>query len=400
MTENRHEPNPGTALLGAKFSRRNRVAPTKTNEGTARWIAMDESGYDGDQLYGRARYMVLGSIAIDDHEASDIIDDLRKQAGIQSSAPELKFQTMFGREGQTRRRHLLKELLDTTGPLADKASVYLIDKHYFIISKLISLLLEEHLHPMGIYIENNDVARQLARNLHDEGVRAMGLDGFHRLLEVTTAFFSKQNRTGELASVDDLFEVLQKSAAYARRRRAPQAKKAAIVLDMLLHTRREAEDHARTRLTDPDPAVEAQVGLHEDTMEPLIPAIPAAISNASLKHGKVNVLADDHKLLTDAKLDVLSRSVESIAMLQGLRAGNRLDELVRGDSKEHPSLQLADLIAGAGFAVAQRHDGENHPAGEDLYPVIVPLIDPLGLLSHDEPERFATVDPRKAKARR
>lgn len=95
MIERDHAPNAGTGLLGANFSRRNRQAPTDDRAGTGRWIAIDESGYDGDQLHGGDRYMILGAVAIDDAGAAAIVDTLRREAGIQKSAAEVKFQKMF-----------------------------------------------------------------------------------------------------------------------------------------------------------------------------------------------------------------------------------------------------------------------------------------------------------------
>lgn len=70
MIERDHAPNAGTGLLGANFSRRSRQAPTDDRDGAGRWIAIDESGYHGDQLHGGDRYMILGSVAIDDAEAA------------------------------------------------------------------------------------------------------------------------------------------------------------------------------------------------------------------------------------------------------------------------------------------------------------------------------------------
>ncbi|MGQ4479318.1 hypothetical protein [Streptomyces sp. SAS_276] len=82
MIERDHASNDGTGLLGANFSRRNRQAPTDDHAGTGRWIAIDESGYDGDQLHDGDRYVTLGSVAIDDAEAAAIVDALRGEAGI------------------------------------------------------------------------------------------------------------------------------------------------------------------------------------------------------------------------------------------------------------------------------------------------------------------------------
>lgn len=395
VTAPSREPNPGTALLGEKYSLRSRAVPTDDGAGVGRWIAIDESGHDGDQLHGRGRYLVLGSVAIDDVEAADIVAGLLRRAGIQ--APELKFQTSFARDGFVRRRALLAELLAPGGPLVDRASVFVVDKHYFVAAKLVDLLIEERCHAVGLDIVSNGMCRQYARDLANEGSRALGSDGFDRLLSTSAMFFSKQNRTGDKVSVDELFDVIGRACATARRSKAPQALKATGVLEMLRLTRREAEEFLRSQGADfGDSPVSV---LQHDALEPLITCVPTVISIASLRYGKVSTLADDQKLFTDAKLDLVERGIPAVTWLQGVDADDLLGGLVRGNSREHPSLQLADLVSGAGLAVARRHDGELSPAGEDLYAVIVPLIDPASMLPHDEPERFAAVNSRRAKGR-
>ncbi|WP_406733575.1 hypothetical protein [Streptomyces sp. NBC_01794] len=398
MIERDHTPNAGTGLLGPNFSRRNRQAPTDDGAGDGRWIAIDESGYNGDQLSGRDRYMTLGSVAVDDTEAAGIVDTLRREAGIQKTAPEVKFQKMFTGGGAGARRRLLAEILGPDGPLDGRASVYIIDTHYFVMAKLVDLLLEERFHRMGYDIVSNGVARQLARDVTTEGTRALGRDGFDRFVSTAVGFFSKKNRTGDQISVDDLYTVIGESCAYARRRKAPQAKKAAVVLEMLRAARPEAEAFARERPAEATPA--GPYGLLDDSLDPLITAVPTVVLHASARHGgKIHALADDQRLLTDDKLDVLERGAIAVGMVRGLVEGGHLVDLVRGRSVDHPSLQLADLVAGAGRAVARRHDGEEDPAGDDLHPVVIPLVDPEGLFLHEEPERLATVDRARAQRR-
>ncbi|MFE1986045.1 hypothetical protein [Streptomyces mirabilis] len=398
MIERDHAPNLGTGLLGANFSRRNRQEATDDRAGIGRWIAIDESSYDGDQLHNGDRYMILGSVAIDDIDAAAILDTLRRETGIQKSAPEVKFQKMFAGATAGRRRVLLGELLAPGGPLHERASVYVIDKHYFVVAKLVDLLLEERFNAMGYDIVSNGVARQLAVDLATEGPRALGRAGFDRLIATAVGFFSKRNRTSEHVTVDDLFTVIQESHAYARRRKAPQAKKAAQVLEMLRKTRPEAEAFARERPAEATPTGEH--GLLDDSMDPLITAVPMVILHASTRYGgKLEVLADDQRLLTDDKLDVLERGATAVGVVHGLIRDNHLQDLVRGRSVDHPSLQLADLVAGAGRAVARWHDGQDDPAGQDLHPVVAPLVDPGGILMDEAPEDFARADTSRAKRR-
>ncbi|MGX8909646.1 hypothetical protein ACR820_31175 [Streptomyces netropsis] len=175
-----------------------RLEPTDDRAGAGRWIAIDESGYHGDQLHGGDRCMILGSVAIDDADAAAIVDTLRVDAGIQKSATELKFQKMFAGPAAGRRQHLLGDLLAPGGPLYDRASVYVIDKHYFVAAKLVDLLLEERFNAMGIDIVMNGVVRQFTLYLATEGPRAMGRDGFDRLIATAVGFFSNACRISQV----------------------------------------------------------------------------------------------------------------------------------------------------------------------------------------------------------
>ncbi|MFH9957406.1 hypothetical protein ACH4OX_24780 [Streptomyces roseolus] len=95
------------ALTGEKYAQLNQNEPTSDDAGGGRWIACDESGWDGEQLVGRQRrFLVFASVAIDDAEAAPLINTLRKQARIQQ-ARELKFHLFKDRE---ERWSLLKDL--------------------------------------------------------------------------------------------------------------------------------------------------------------------------------------------------------------------------------------------------------------------------------------------------
>ncbi|MEU9174967.1 hypothetical protein AB0D34_45665 [Streptomyces sp. NPDC048420] len=89
----------------------------------------------------------------------------------------------------------------------------------------------------------------------------------------------------------------------------------------------------------------------------------------------------------------------AVGVAHGLIEEKHLQNLVRGRSVVHSCLQLADLVAGAGRAVARWHDGEDDPAGNDLHSVAGPLVDPGGLLMNETPEDFARIDTAHAKRR-
>jgi hypothetical protein len=101
-----------TGLSGPGYVRNNWVTATHDDDVAGRWVAADESGWDGEQLYARAdRYLVIGSVAIDDESAATIVEQIRRDAAL-SQPPELKFNQFGGRRGDKR----LEVLVALLGP--------------------------------------------------------------------------------------------------------------------------------------------------------------------------------------------------------------------------------------------------------------------------------------------
>ncbi|MGW2183771.1 hypothetical protein ACWCXX_38390, partial [Streptomyces sp. NPDC001732] len=64
-------------------------------------------------------------------------------------------------------------------------------------------------------------------------------------------------------------------------------------------------------------------------------------------------------------------------------------EQKRRASTDHPSVQLADLVAGATAAVAARHAGVDSSAADDLCSSVIPLINDESLLPYDSASALA-----------
>jgi hypothetical protein len=219
-----------SSLSGPDYVRNTQAGATRDSP-ALRWVAADESGWDGEQLYDRAdRYLSIGSVAVDDGTAEEIVGQLRRDARL-SQPPELKF-THF-RDGS--RLEVLAGLLGPGGGLASRAHVYLVDKHYFVTGKIIDLLLEEEATARGVNLHEGDRARQIAWTLFNEGPRALGIDGFNRIIATMVGFASGRNHDGSVVSVDALFEELRLAFGRAHRRRVSQ------ILQDLLRTREHAE---------------------------------------------------------------------------------------------------------------------------------------------------------------
>jgi hypothetical protein len=366
-----------SGLHGSEYIRNSRTAATRDDDVSGRWVAIDESGWDGEQLYGRHdRYVVIGSVAIDDELATQIVDGLRRDTGL-AQPPELKFRQFTSSKGSDRLA-ALTDLFRPGGVLSDRCSVFMVDKHYFVAGKIIDLLLETRAFNLKFNLYAGGLARELARTLFDEGARALGHDGLNRLIATMVNFASRRNHDGSQVTVDALFDEIEQAWVRSHRRRVTK------ILFDLRETRSEAASHLQALGNSDLP-----------TMEPLIPCLNSVVGSWSALLGGVSAIVDEQKILTDTRLDQIRAAASwrpgpfgrfaRVPDEQAVRA------MVRGVSSHHPSIQLADLVAGAGQAVARRHMGAQSPAGEDLWPVIVPLISDRSMVPHDEPRRFSLV---------
>jgi hypothetical protein len=118
-------------------------------------------------------------------------------------------------------------------------------------------------------------------------------------------------------------------------------------------------------------------------LEMLVPALAQAARHWAARIGPVNVLADEQRSFTDQALAHIAAQVRitwgatpsSHIRAQPVRA------LLRGVSSAHPSIQLADLLAGAASAAASHAlESQLSDAGKELWPLILPFLDPDSLL--------------------
>ncbi|MFE4600601.1 hypothetical protein ACFRKE_07060 [Kitasatospora indigofera] len=390
MSRTSDVPNAGTRRTGERFSRHNQPDLTRDGEG-GRWLAVDEAAHHGDKLFGRRdRYLVLGSVLVDDTEAAGLVEQLRREGRVQKTAPELK----FGNLSNTRHsRELLAQALSPGGLLAGRVTIFLTDRHYMIAAKLVDLLIEKYCHARGINIVDNGAAKTMALTIANRGPGALSSATYERLLADSALFFSKENRSGDRLTVDALYATFRTAALEAARGSDSDV---TWILQQLLRTRSEAEAFLTGRgevLTSP---TVGEVVLHEDDMEPQIPSLATLVLEVGGASGPLNVLTDDHGLFDDSTLDYVRVSVHAMAQSWMGRSDGAdfCRTLVRGDSVEHPSLQLADVVAGAGLAVVRRHLADPSPIGEDLYTSVIPLITKGSILACDDPSDLAAVIPR------
>ncbi|QOC93933.1 hypothetical protein [Micromonospora craniellae] len=148
--------------------------------------------------------MTIGSVAIDDGAADTVLTLLRRDAGIEQAA-ELKF-GHFARGRNQRRLEVLAGALRPGGMLAGRASIFMIDKRFFVAAKIIDLLLEEYAHENGVDLHADDQARRYAQKLIEEGPRALGAPMFDEVIRVFVRFAGIRNRGQALVEVAELFQ--------------------------------------------------------------------------------------------------------------------------------------------------------------------------------------------------
>ncbi|MEV5582203.1 hypothetical protein AB0L39_27050 [Streptomyces parvus] len=202
-------------LTGEKYTQLNQPEATTDGADHGRWVACDESGWDGEQLVGRQRrFLVYASVAVDDVEAAALIQTLRDQAGIRQ-AKELKFDLFKNRAN---RWSLLQQMWEPGGALDDRCSVYVVDKEYAAAAKVIDLLLEEKEHDEGGNLYADGKARALARTLALEGPRALRGTLFQELMSAFVALASRRGTSRQDEALGGFVAALDQAWAASTRK--------------------------------------------------------------------------------------------------------------------------------------------------------------------------------------
>jgi hypothetical protein len=104
----------------------------------------------------------------------------------------------------------------------------------------------------------------------------------------------------------------------------------------------------------------------------------------------VRILADEHIELNDTRLDFIARlsPFELNTIRTGWDRSLGSATLYRGVSAVHPSIQMADLVAGAGLAVARAEVDAERPVPTVLRDAVLAAMDGTSLLPHDETDRL------------
>ncbi|MFK4804322.1 DUF3800 domain-containing protein [Microbacterium sp. ZW CA_36] len=325
------------------------VVPTEYIE-----VACDESGNEGENLTrAGSRVFTHAGVTISVDDAEDLMSQLRVDLGTQ--ATEIKSSVLL----KPANRDVLEWLL-TEPRLEGKADIHLTDKRYFVVGKIVDLIVEQVLHEAGQDIYSNGVAGDMARLLFVEGPAQLGtdwetaVDQFNTMLRTTV-------RKGAPATLSDFY-----ASIGALRLRAT-----GMLADLLRFV-----DAGRGEAAD---LVANKTKTAEDylALDPTFAALATVVRTWHERTGQpVRVVHDETSLLTPQRIQALKSGLAEPGVPEAGLGPVPLLSVTLVDSKSDPRIQIADLLAGAARLVASEAlAGRVSP----LITQLRPFFDPNGL---------------------
>jgi hypothetical protein len=285
-------------------------------------IACDESGYEGEKLIGGVTDVFAhAAVLLDEETAARCIKELRER--IRSPATEYKANHVL----RSKHRPVLLWLLGSSGPLLGQAQVHLVDKAFFLVSRLVAFL-------------KSDTD---ANTLYAAG-RSTGGPDWDAFLASANNLLRAKDLPDATTPVESFYQALD-----------------ALRLDKLgpLKTSRPYADQLRAGLLE-DPRV-------IPPLDPLMPAIVRAIEYFGGPERPVAIAHDRQTTLSPDRIEQLKQLTGNLAEL----------ELV--DSFSHPRVQVADFLAGVARKIAS--DQLKGTDDAELTTLLRPYVDPLSTWS-------------------
>jgi hypothetical protein len=296
------------------------LPPAEKPTGAVVEIACDESGFSGSNMLHPATPVIThASVDLSVDEAAGLIATLR--SGFRFSPYELK-------SGQFLRSPRAGEAVEWfLTALRGRAHVHLVDKEFFLATRIVDLFLAEPSYAAGTRLTQSHRADALA--VYRAG-REAGRDWTTFLAAFTDLVRTKRRRSPDPRTVERFFQARDALVENGR---------AAAVLGGL---DRAGVRAVVTRLCDDDPAI-------PPPLEPMLPALAETVLFWSAGHRQVLVIHDEQSALTAGRLSRLQR-----VLAEHVPSGvSPLAGLVMVDSRDDARVQVADLLAG----VARRLPG-------------------------------------------
>jgi len=312
------------------------LPPVDAVAGAVVEIACDESGFSGTNLLHTDTPVIThASVDLRVREAVGLIAALR--SGFRFSPNEFK-------SGQFLRSPAAGEALEwLLAELSGRAHVHLVDKEYFLVTRIVDLLLAEPSYAAGTRLTQEN--RPAALALYRAG-RSAGSDWGAFLVAFVELVRIKRRYRPDREAMERFFRARDALV------RDGLGAAAGTVLDGLSRTRVRA---VLARLNDDDRSI-------PPPLEPMLPALAETVLFWSRGERQVLVIHDEQSALTAGRLRRLQQVLAGGAGSSpagaddagALPAGvSPLAGLVMVDSRDDPRVQVADLLAG----VARRLPG-------------------------------------------
>lgn len=302
-----------------------------------RTIACDESGSEGENLvHGETDVFAYASVHVTTAAAAACVAELRDR--IRSPALEYKANHLL----RAKHRSALTWLLGSAGPISGHARVQLTDKTFFLVGKVIDVLVDEVGYADSIGWRQRPRAETMTRALYRDGPRTFGSTAWLAFLESFVELKRTATQQDGEPAVDTFFHIAAKlGESHEIVRRIALARPAA--------------EAFRVQLVDNPKAIPA--------LDPLMPAILRAVAHWCADGRPVSIVHDEQPSLTD------DRIAQLMEKLDGRLAGIRFV-----DSRSDPRVQVADFLAGVARRIASEE--LNTRGDAELTALLRPYVDP------------------------
>jgi hypothetical protein len=309
-------------------------------------IACDESGYEGEKLIGSTTDVFAhASVLMDTESAGRCVQETRDR--IRSPATEYKANHVL----RQKNRSVLLWLLGPDGPLLGNAHVYLVDKAYLVVRKVVDLLLGDPARAASMELRLDPATEALALALYRDGPASLGAAGWASFLAAANDLMRTRERP-EAPPLDSFFDLV--AATVGAVASVPAVE---ILARMVAGRVRAAAFRAPLLLGHPEAI---------PTLDPLFPAILRAADQWCDGTAPVTIVHDRQNVLWDGR-------VARLVAAFGKPPAGRLAEVRLVDSFVDQRVQVADYLAGVARKISS--DELNGRGNAELVELLRPYVD-------------------------
>lgn len=309
-------------------------------------IACDESGWEGANLVaGSSDVIAYASVRLGVDTAAECVRELIGRAG--QMGREFKASHVLRAD----RRSVVTGLLGPSGPIYGNAFVHLTEKAYFVVGRVLDLVLGQSADAASAGLVVDRRLTGLATTLSREGPVVFGRDRWQAFLAVSNAVLRTWKPREVGGPVDAFFDLVDRLAVL------DGGSRLGAILDEVRQARSDAYA-ARAWLLEHRAL--------QPALEPLIPALARTILHWSQGGGTdVSIVHDEQSALTKRRIRRLERQ---------LLPPGRVLRFRQVDSRTDPRVQVADVLAGVARRVAA---DELHGRGDaELGGLLRAYVDP------------------------